>query len=415
MSLERAPRILILGLNYAPEIVGIAVYTTGLAETAKARGWDIHVVAGKPYYPNWRTFAGFEPGLSLRTEENGVELTRVAFYVPAAPSGAKRILHHLSFALMGLPFTLSRARSFRPDLVMTVAPSLIGAPVAWLAARIFGGKTWLHIQDFEVEASMSTGLVSNQGQVARLALGFERWVLGRFDKVSAISPAMCRKCVEKGVPADRVFEFRNWAEIDQIVPLAGRSPYRDEWNLGDRHVALYSGNIANKQGIEIVLAAARGLRERRDIVFVVCGQGPNRARLEELASDLDNIIFRDLQPKERLGDLLGLASVHLMPQLAGAADLVLPSKLTNMLASGRPVVATADPGTGLAEEVEGCGIVTPPGDTAAFTAAITELIDDEPRSRALGIAARARAEERWRKDSIIDGFLARARELIGRT
>jgi colanic acid biosynthesis glycosyl transferase WcaI len=123
-------------------------------------------------------------------------------------------------------------------------------------------------------------------------------------------------------------------------------------------VAIYSGNIANKQGIEIVVEAARLLRHRKDLMFVVCGNGPNRARLIESSADLDNIQFHDLQPRERLSDLLGMASVHLLPQIAGAADLVLPSKLTNMLASGRAIAATAEPGTGLAAEVDGCGLIT---------------------------------------------------------
>jgi colanic acid biosynthesis glycosyl transferase WcaI len=186
---------------------------------------------------------------------------------------------------------------------------------------------------------------------------FESWAIAA-DRVSTISPQMCAKLREKGVPADRIVEFRNWANIDEVVPLEGPSPYRAEWGIERPHVAIYSGNIANKQGIEIVVEAARLLRHRKDLMFVVCGNGPNRARLIESSADLDNIQFHDLQPRERLSDLLGMASVHLLPQIAGAADLVLPSKLTNMLASGRAIAATAEPGTGLAAEVDGCGLIT---------------------------------------------------------
>lgn len=134
---------------------------------------------------------------------------------------------------------------------------------------------------------------------------------------------------------------------------------------------------------------------------MICGEGPNRDRLQARASGLPNVQFRDLQPKERLNELMGLATVHLLPQLASAADLVLPSKLTNMLASGRPVVATAAAGTGLAREVEGCGLVVQPEDAVEFASAIERLMDDEPlwtRSAAVG---RARAEERWAKATIL--------------
>lgn len=182
------------------------------------------------------------------------------------------------------------------------------------------------------------------------------------------------------------------------------SAFRQEWSIDTEHVALYSGNIANKQGIDIVVEAAWQLQRRQDLTFVICGEGPNRARLEERALGLSNVQFHDLQPKERLNELMGLATVHLLPQLAAAADLLLPSKLTNMLASGRPVVATAATGTGLAREVEGCGLVVPPEDGSAFAGAIETLLDDGEFRSAAGIAARQRAEERWSKARILRTF-----------
>ena len=60
-----------------------------------------------------------------------------------------------------------------------------------------------------------------------------------------------------------------------------------------------------------------------------------------------------LQPADRLNELLNLADIHLLPQRADAADLVMPSKLTGMMASGRAVLATASPGTQLATVIDG--------------------------------------------------------------
>jgi colanic acid biosynthesis glycosyl transferase WcaI len=399
-------KVLILGLNYAPEKVGIAVYTTGMAEALRRMGHEVQVVAGQPYYPAWRIMDGHSAYNYSRGTEQGVDVTRVPHYIPASPTGSKRMLHHISFALTSLPPMLARAIAWRPDVVVTVAPSLIAAPVARLAAALCGAKSWLHVQDFEVEAAFATGLLSGDGVGARVARGFEKWVMRLFDTVSSISPQMCRKLVEKGVAPDRVSEFRNWADVDAIRPMAAPSPYRAEWGIETPHVALYSGNIANKQGIEIVLEAAQLLSSRKDITFVVCGEGPNRARLEEKAAGFDNIRFHNLQPKERLNELMGLATVHLLPQLAGAADLVLPSKLANMLASGRPVVATAATGTGLAREVEGCGALVAPGDATAFAGAIAGLIDDPQAWTEAALAARARAESRWAKGALLGGFAA---------
>ncbi|MBT0668356.1 WcaI family glycosyltransferase [Novosphingobium profundi] len=405
---------MVLGLNYAPEPVGIGPYTTGLAEFFAARGDTVEVVAGEAYYPQWSRYAD-QPRNGTRHEGNGVGITRVAHFIPPSPSGLKRMLHLASFSLTSLLPSARAARRIKADLVFTVAPSLLSVPVAWIAAKASGAKLWVHVQDFEVEAAMATGLLKPGGTASKVGNWLESRILKLADMASTISPQMCLKLREKGLAPEAIYELRNWANAEFATDQAEADAYRAQWGIGNRHVALYSGNIANKQGIEIIIEAAQLLRDRKDLVFVICGQGPNRARLAELSEGLDNVQLHDLQPFERMGGLLGLASLHLLPQIPGAADLVLPSKLTNMLISGRPVVATAAPDTGLASEVEGCGAVTPPGDAEAFANAIAALLDDTHERQRLGTAAAQRAEERWQKPTILsrlsqrfDGLLANA-------
>jgi len=396
--------ILIVGLNYAPEPVGIGPYTQGLAEALAGQGAEVEVIAGQPYYPQWRPYSGY-PASAWRTgAENGITITRCPHYIPADPGGAKRIVPLASFALSAPLPALGRAlraRSRQPQLVITVAPALLGVFTAWIAARLAGARLWIHVQDFEVEAALATGLLKPQGLPARLARWVEARLLRLGDRVSTISPQMCAKLVDKGISPDRVVELRNWADARFVADPVGAELIRKEWGLGQRLVALYSGNIARKQGIEILVEAARKLAHRTDIAFVICGEGPNRAALEAQAAGLTNIQLHDLQPAERMGAMLAMADLHLLPQIAGAADLVLPSKLTNMLASGRPVVATTEPGTGLYAEVDGCGAVSAPGDAAALAASIVALADDPEARARMGAEARRRAEERWSKDAII--------------
>ena len=399
--------LLIVGLNYAPEEVGIGPYTQGLAEGLAARGHPVRVIAGQPYYPQWRRWPGFGPGWTSG-EEAGVTVTRCPHYVPANPDGLKRIVHLASFALSAL-YPALNAALMRPKVVICIAPALLSVPVAWIAARLAGAKLWVHVQDFEVEAALATGLVSG-GITARFARWLENRLLGLADRVSTISPQMCAKLRDKGVVPDRVVELRNWANAPAGDPAKGAA-YRAEWGLGNRRVALYSGNIANKQGIEIVIEAAHLLASRDDLVFVICGEGPNRARLEAQAEGLANVQFHDLQPAARLGELLALADVHLLPQIAGAADLVLPSKLANMLGSGRPVVATAAAGTGLYDEVQGCGIATEPGQAAAFAEAIAHLLDSPEEAAAMGREGTIRSAERWSQAAILDRADAAIRAL----
>lgn len=406
-----AHRILLVGLNYAPEPVGIGPYSAGLTEELAARGHDVTAVVGKPYYPQWRSDPAFAGGWK-RSVENGVRVVRCPHYVPREPSGFKRVLHLASFALSAvvpLVHQLASRSGKRPELVIAVAPALLSVVPAWLFARVTGAKLWLHLQDFEVEAALATGLL---GRGARLALWLEAPLLRLADRVSTISPQMAARLVAKGVAAERVIEIRNWSDTRFAADPSGSEQLRQRWALGDRKVLLYSGNIARKQGIEVLIEAARLLAERDDLVFVICGEGPNRAALADLAKGLTNVELHDLQPVEKMGALLGLATLHLLPQIAGAADLVLPSKLTNMLASGRPTIATTAPGTGLAAEVEGCGLVTAPGDAGALAAAIVALVGDPARCAELGETARIRAAERWDKARIVDRFEAAMDDLL---
>jgi colanic acid biosynthesis glycosyl transferase WcaI len=402
--------VLVIGLNYAPEPIGIGPYTAGMAASLAEAGHQVTVICAKPYYPEWKVAArhrGWRPG---STRESGVRVIRLPIYVPRRPDGPRRVLHHLSFAALAGPAVIVEACRARPDVVIGIAPSLLSTVVARVAARLLRARLWLHVQDFEVGAALATGLLASKGPLARLAAAFERWSL-RADRISTISPQMCDGLARRGVAAQRIVEFRNWAAIDEVRPLAAPSAFRSEWRIDRPYVAVYSGTLANKQGLELVIAAARALRHRRDLGFVICGEGPRREALVAAAAGLDNVWFQPLQPRERLSELLGLASVHLLPQIAGAADLLLPSKLTNMLASGRPIVAAAASGTGLAREVEGCGLVVPPGDAAGFAQAILRLIDDPALRARLGADARSRAEKRWSRTQILSRFERQLSEL----
>lgn len=402
---QTAKRILIVALNYAPELVGCAKYTSELAEDLVSRGHAVEVVTTPPYYPDWKIPEGYSGVRWTRETLNGVIVHRTPLYVPSRPTGLKRLTHLASFGLAATPTAIGVSRRFKPDLVLAIAPTLAAAGAALAAAKSSGARSWLHIQDFEVEAAFDLGLLKSPS-ARKAALGVERLLLKAFDRVSSISPSMVQKLYEKGVPTSRAMEFRNWVDVDAVQVFASSNTrYRQELGINaDRIVALYSGNMAAKQGIEALAEVARRLQDAAaPVTLLLCGDGPAKAALQTACAGLINVRFLPLQPFERLPELLGTADIHLLPQKAEAADLVLPSKLTGMLASGRPVVAMAEPGTGLAVEVDGAGITTG-SDAASMTAGILSLISDPSRRLTLGVAARARAEERWRKDAIIGGF-----------
>lgn len=393
-------RILIYTANYAPEPTGIGKYSGEMAEWLAAQGHDVRVVCAPPYYPNWRVADGYRWPLYRREQVQGVDVWRAPLWVPSRPGGLKRILHTLSFALSSAPVML-RQVLWTPDVVLTVAPALACAPMGWLTARLSGATAWLHVQDFEVDVAFQMNLLKG-GWLKRATLWCERHLLRRFDKVSTISGKMAERLRSKGVSPDAIELFPNWVDTAGVHPLSRPSSYRAQLGIRDEQiVALFSGTWGSKQDLPSIPAAARLLAHREDIVFVICGDGVMRPEIEAACANLKNVRLLPLQPKERLSELLGMADLHLLTQSAEAEDLVLPSKLTGMLSSGRPVVATCREHTELASVVGQCGLIVRPGCVESLADAVLRLADAPAQRQALGTVARQSAEHSFAKDGIL--------------
>jgi colanic acid biosynthesis glycosyl transferase WcaI len=404
MALPPGPRrILLYGLNFAPEQTGIGKYTGEMAQWLANAGHDVRVITTPPYYPDWSVGAGYN-GWKYSTETwNGVRVDRAPLWVPKKPGGKKRLLHLASFAASSLPL-LMKSFAWRPHLVWTVAPALACAPGAALFARLTGALSWLHVQDFEVDAAFEMGMLRGDKMRAR-AGSTERNLMRSFDRVSSISHRMVAKLADKGVTTDRAVFFPNWVDTDAIQPRFTANAYRQMLGIPEgAFVALYSGTMGAKQGLEVLAEAAHLLARNKHIHFLFCGQGVGREPLQSACASLPNVHWLPLQPAEQLSELLNIADLHLLPQQRVASGLMMPSKLTGMLASGRPVLATADPDTELAAWVDGCGRLVSPGDGAALAHAVTLMSQNPAHCRHLGEQARRRAVKHLSRDSVLQGF-----------
>ncbi|ABM38476.1 glycosyl transferase, group 1 [Polaromonas naphthalenivorans CJ2] len=398
-----------------------------------ARGHEVRVVTAPPYYPDWAVGAGYSARTWKRERWQGVDVWRCPLWVPTRPGGVKRLLHLASFALGSLPVML-RQIIWRPDVVWVVEPALFCAPAALVLARLSGAKAWLHVQDFEVDAAFDLGLL--RGKFLRgVVAGTERWLMRHFDVVSTISQRMHQRLLDKGVVPAQAVLSPNWVDVLAITPgghsfsaqagmtakAAGttaeaadvtglENSFRVKLGIApDAVVALYSGNMGGKQGLELLadvakLCLAQAAPAHTAIIFVFCGNGAGRDDLMRRCAGLPNVHFLELQPIERLNELLAMGDVHLLPQRADAADLVMPSKLTGMLASGRPVLATAHPGTELALVVQGCGVVVPPEDPSAMALAMQALAANSILRKQLGEAGRVYALAHLDREAVLRKF-----------
>ncbi|MBL1262368.1 glycosyltransferase WbuB [Candidatus Methylomicrobium oryzae] len=403
-------KILLYGINYAPELTGIGKYSGEMGDWLAARGHEVRVISAPPYYPEWRVGSGYS-GWSYRRETlNNVGVLRCPLFVPQRPTTLTRLLHLASFALTSLPAVLSQWR-WKPDLIITIEPTFFCVPAGLLLSRLTGAKSILHIQDFELDAMLGLGMAKNGRLKAKIFQAVENFFMRRFSAISSISHSMLARAGNKTRQLVPLHFFPNWVDTDFIKPGVDASDFRRRWALSDTsQIVLYSGNLGKKQGLDLLLQAAKHLSSESDVVFLVLGEGAEKQNLIEQAKrlELHNIRFEPLQPYEDLPALMALADVHLVIQRKGAADAVLPSKLTTILAAGGYALITAEAETelgilcerypGIAERVE-------PENLEQFLGSLKSMLHAAKAGRPhVNMKARQYALEKLGKEAILQNF-----------
>lgn len=369
-------RIIIVGVNYAPEPSGTAPFTASLAEHLTVRGHHVTVVTGLPHYPDWKVP---HTARSVRREErNGVALSRVAHHVPSRQSLLGRLRYELSFAIRSLPRVWRHVR--QGDVVVAVIPGLFSAVVAAIVCAIVRRPLVVWLQDSMTRGAAQTGLSSRVRIVAVLAL-LERLVFARAARIVAISEVFAEQLTGAGVPPSKIRIVRNWtflpdSEADSCVT-------RRTLGWGEEWVALHAGNMGLKQGLGSVVEAARA--SSPGTRYVLLGAGSQLDALKERASGLDNVQFLPSAEDQDYVDILAAADALLVCERPEVSDMSLPSKLTAYARSGRPIIAFVDPRGATARELRAadCGIVVDNSGAPAELDGVVQAVrsDSEIRNR----------------------------------
>jgi colanic acid biosynthesis glycosyl transferase WcaI len=345
-----AVNIFVWGINYAPEKTGIAPYNTGLCTHLAAAGHDVRMITTFPYYPEWRKSTRSRGRLFHTERIDGVVVHRCWHFVPRRPNAWKRMLHEATFVATGWLrlFTLER-----PDVLLVVSPPLLLGAAAWLACLLKGCRFVFHVQDLQPDAALVLGFI-RPGLLIRLLYAVEQFTYQQAAAVSGITPGMVEMLRRKRVPADKLLLFPNWVEDSVTMPGATAAWRRQVGAPDGVFLAVYSGTLGLKQGLDTVIDAAVLLARdslspekspgRPPIVIVIAGEGVEKSRLMARVRDerLPNVVFLPLQSTERYHALLAEADVCLVTQQAGSGALFFPSKLLSIVAHRRAVIAVAD-------------------------------------------------------------------------
>lgn len=408
-------RILLVGGNFYPETTGIGKYNGEMIEWLASKGFDCTVITTYPYYPhwkvqkpyNWRWF-WYKTEIKEITKGNGsqIKIYRCPHYVPQNPSGFKRIMLDFSFSMSCLVkiFQLIPVKKF--DVVITVVPPFHLGLLAVLYKKLRKAKFFYHIQDLQIEAARDLQMIKSS-RVINTLFNLEKYIIGHADTVSSISDGMIEKIKEKA--GKEITFFPNWVDVSVFYPLSDKQQLKADFGfkLTDK-IVLYSGAIGEKQGLEAVIHTANKMRNDKDVKFLICGSGPYKEKLKAMAEEagLDNVNFFPLQPFEKFNQFLNMADVHLVIQKAKASDLVMPSKLTTILAVGGLAVVTANEGSSLHTLVSKyqMGLLVDAENEDALTAGIMQAV--AASNEDIIKNAREYAEKHLSIDSVLSRYIA---------
>ena len=372
----RPPRIIFVNRVYRPSTEATAQLLTDLAEGLAARGWTVHVIAaGNETGP----LSGVTIHRTGQNDRNGGLLSRAGNYVGFLRA-ARRIL-----ATLAEPGDI---------VVLKTDPPLLAASATGIALRR-GAKVLHWIQDIYPEI-----VPQHIGAWAGLPLLPLKWVRNRAWRSASlclpVGADMGGTVKNQGVPSDRIVVLPNWAprELHTVPTHEAVATYRQKEKLSAGFFVGYSGNLGRVHEFETLLAAAQILRDSTAFIFRITGSGPQLPVViaAKAKNQLDNLPIEPPVPRTELALSLAACHAHLVTLKPGFESLVNPSKLSGILAAGRPVLFVGPLRSALATFIqeEGIGAVHAPGDAAGLVATLQRWsVNDGAEAAALGRRARA--------------------------
>lgn len=322
--------ITFISLNYAPEDTAIGLYSTQWVDFLKEAGYNVTVVTAFPYYPKWEISNEYkDKSTFLKEQFNGSTVLRYKQYVPKKPSFLKRIIH-LSDFTFGSFFNLFKIK--KCDLVISVVPFTTSVFLGYIHKKRFKAKLWMHIQDFEFDAALQTGVGNNKNIIFSLLFKLEKWLFSKADLASTISYSMLNRLSEK--TKSEQFFLPNWIDDEKINPINAQT---HKYLKSKKTKILYSGNIGDKQDWVAFIQFCIDLNPSKYEVVIV-GDGSKKEMVCNAILALNHVNYYPPVPFEELSDLLCSTDVHVLFQKPEVIDTVMPSKVLGMMASAKPSV-----------------------------------------------------------------------------
>jgi len=395
--------VIFINRFFHPDHSATSQILSDLAFHLARQGHNVFVITSRLRYD------GSSERLPARENLDGVTIRRVWTSWFGRSSLAGRGLDYFTFYVCACLAVLTLVRSHDVVVAMT-DPPLIGVPVSWIA-RLRGARIVNWLQDLFPEVGQALGLGVLAGAPGDALKCLRDRSLRRADRNVVLGSLMAERLAALGVSREQIAIIANWADDEAIQPIEpDDNPLREAWQLYDKFVIGYSGNLGRAHDYETLLKAAERLADRDDIVFLFIGGGHHHQRLKTRVREAGDDRFRFLEYQERamLAQSLGACDIHwtsLNPALEG---LIVPSKLYGIAAAGRPIIHIGHPDgeIGKAITAHRCGVVVKEGDGDALASAIATMADHPSRRAEMGANARAMLESQFTRRQSLGAWSA---------
>ena len=359
-------------------------------------GHEVMVATGMPNYPRGEVFPAYRGQRVMREEVDGYTILRTNYFTtPRNQSKKAQLRSYLGF----IPAAFrSGLRAGKLDVVFVTSPPIFSVVPALQLAKLRGAKLVMDVRDLWPDELLTYGGFREGSSAVRVTRAIERMGYRAADCVVGTTQAILDAVVERGVARSKTFFLPNGADLELFRPLSPENPIAQEYPFGNRFVVMYSGLFGIKHSLEVLLEAAHLLKDHKDIVFFLLGNGARRDALIQEAKEreLSNVIFGDERNVKEIPSLLARADVC----FAAVRPEPYPKKVVSVkvfeyLACEKPVVGALSGESARILEESGGGIVVPPGDARATADAVLALYHDAERRREMGTAGRRYVDENY--------------------
>lgn len=380
-------RILFFSHYFPPEGNAPASRTFDHCTRWAAAGHDVTVITCAPNHPRGRIHPGYRNRLRQVERMEGVRVVRIVTYVAANEGSWRRIANYLSYLFAAVPAGLLERR---PDVVVATSPQFFcgwaGVLVGWFRRR----PVVLEIRDLWPESIAAVEAIRSRFALRPIEM-LERRMYGAARCIVTVGEGYRARLLGRGADPARISVVMNGVDRGRFFP---REPDRDlaaRLGVAGRFVVTYCGTIGMAHGLEVVLEAGRRLieRGRRDVVFLLVGDGARRRALEGMAArgGLDNVVFAGRVELRAVPGVLSLSDACLVHLRASPTfTTVMPSKIFEAAAMARPIILGVAGFARTFVQEAGCGVCIEPESEHDLTEAVLRLSADAGFRTRLGQA-----------------------------